>query len=380
MERPIPPDGTRVAHKSRGGRVMGAVHDLNKARIASLQAALSSGAPAGIKAALQAHFAPDARIRLGHPFGTLTGPEALFDGLYAPLLHALPDMERVDFIAAAGPRWGAHLSADQKGDWMGLGGTIIGTFHAPWLGIPATHGPVHMRYQEYMRLEEGRITHMEALWDIPQVMMQAGAWPMAPSRGVEWRIPGPARGQEAGPRDPARAETAVQTVWDMLHDLKQGTAQTPERGLGGFWHPNALWYGPSGLGTARGHDGIATRIFKQFRDGLSENTRRLDEGVFFADGGIVAFTGWPSGTAVHSGAGFLGLAPTGRRITRRSLDFWTVEDGMIRECWVMVDLPDLYRQLGIDLFARMSAMIGREGAAPGTASGGTVSGKKEFAT
>ena len=81
--------------------------------------------------------------------------------------------------------------------------------------------------------------------------------------------------------------------------------------------------------------------------------------MFFGNGHLVAFTGWPSGTATHSGDGFLGLAPTGRRITRRSLDFWNVEDGLIRECWVMVDMLDLLRQLGVDVFARIAALGGK---------------------
>ena len=37
----------------------------------------------------------------------------------------------------------------------------------------------------------------------------------------------------------------------------------------------------------------------------------------------------------------------------KSLDFWRVEDGKIRENWVMVDLLDAYKQLGVDVFARM---------------------------
>lgn len=98
------------------------------------------------------------------------------------------------------------------------------------------------------------------------------------------------------------------------------------------------------------------RLQHPFREGLSDNTRHLEEGVFFGDHNFVAFTGWPSGTATHSGDGFLGLAPTGKRITRCSLDFWRVEDGLVRECWVMVDVIDLYRQLGVDVFARMDAL------------------------
>ncbi len=37
----------------------------------------------------------------------------------------------------------------------------------------------------------------------------------------------------------------------------------------------------------------------------------------------------------------------------RSLDFWRMEDGLIRENWVLVDLLDAYRQLGVDVLARM---------------------------
>ena len=40
--------------------------------------------------------------------------------------------------------------------------------------------------------QDGKVVEMQALWDIPQVMMQAQAWPMTPSLGVEWLVPGPA--------------------------------------------------------------------------------------------------------------------------------------------------------------------------------------------
>ncbi len=333
----------------------GSVHDRNKGAIAPLRRALKLGGEQAVRETLMAHFAPDAAIRLGEPFQDVDGVEDLWERVWVPLLQAMPDVERRDFIVMAGPRWGEG----KTGNWIGLGGNIVGTLSAPWLGIPATGRPVFMRYHEYLRIEDGLVVEMEGLWDIPQVMAQAGVWPMGTQAGVEWMCPGPADGCGilTAPYDADAANTSVQIVWDMLHDLKQGDAETPERGLGGHWCDNAMWYGPTGLGTARGHAEIAQRIFKQFRDGLSDNTRHLEKGVFFGDQNIVAFTGWPSGTAVHSGHGFLGLAPTGKQITRRSLDFWTVEDGMIRECWVMVDMLDLYRQLGIDVFSRMAGII-----------------------
>ena len=56
-------------------------------------------------------------------------------------------------------------------------------------------------------------------------------------------------------------------------------------------------------------------------------------------------------TLTHDG--WMGIAPTGRRVTMRSLDFWRIEKGLIRENWVLVDLLDLYQQIGVDVFARM---------------------------
>jgi hypothetical protein len=54
-----------------------------------------------------------------------------------------------------------------------------------------------------------------------------------------------------------------------------------------------------------------------------------------------------------SGDGWMGIAPTGAEILLRSLDFWRLEAGLIRENWVLVDILDAYRQLGVDVLARM---------------------------
>ena len=54
-----------------------------------------------------------------------------------------------------------------------------------------------------------------------------------------------------------------------------------------------------------------------------------------------------------TGDGWLGIAPSGRKITMRSLDFWRCEGGVIRENWVLIDLLHVYDQLGVDVFARL---------------------------
>jgi hypothetical protein len=38
----------------------------------------------------------------------------------------------------------------------------------------------------------------------------------------------------------------------------------------------------------------------------------------------------------------------------RVADWWRREGDLLRENWVMIDLPELLLQMGVDVFARMS--------------------------
>ena len=53
--------------------------------------------------------------------------------------------------------------------------------------------------------------------------------------------------------------------------------------------------------------------------------------------------------AIHSGE-FMGIAPTGKKVEIRYMDFWKVSEGKIEDNWVMVDFPYVMSQLGVDIF------------------------------
>ncbi|WP_150122374.1 ester cyclase, partial [Sulfitobacter sp. HI0129] len=74
---------------------------------------------------------------------------------------------------------------------------------------------------------------------------------------------------------------------------------------------------------------------------------------FFGDGAYAGVTGWPNMAQTVKHGGWLSIAPSDRKITMRSLDFWRLENGRIRENWVLVDLLHVYDQLGVDVFARL---------------------------
>ncbi|MEL6750683.1 MAG: ester cyclase [Pseudomonadota bacterium] len=314
------------------------------------RAALYDYDGAALREAMDAAFTPDALMQLAHPFETLDGPHGFADVL-AMLASAMPDMERRDWIVMDG----IVASGDCEGArWIGCGGHYTGTFVAPFLDIPPTGHQAAMRFHEFFRVEDGKVTEMQALWDIPELMMQADAWPMVPSLGREWLVPAPVTQNGLGPHDEARTGASHDLVWSMLNGLtKHAEGGVEAMGLEAYWHPKFSWYGPAGIGTTRGISGFRQHHQIPFLNGMPDRVGSAGAGNLFAAGDYVGFTAWPGMHMTISDDGWLGIPPLGKRITMRSLDFWRCENGLIRENWVLVDLLHVYHQIGVDVLVRM---------------------------
>lgn len=312
-----------------------------------LQKALATATADGVRAALNV-VTPDAVIHMCHPFGDVAGAD-MFARLYAPLLDAMPDLERRDMITLTN-------TTPQGETWVGCMGNYMGTMLRPWLGIPPTGHLTHMRYHEFFRIEEGRVTQAQIIWDIPEVMMQARAWPMAPQLGKYLATPAPM--SQDGLTADGDGTATMDHVIAMLTDLCKHPAN-PDPAvmkLHAYWHPHSNWYGPAGIGTGRGIAGFRNWHQIPFLNAMPD--RKLDAmgdlmSHWFAQGEYVCETGWPNMRLTVTEGEWMGLAPAGREILMRSLDFWRMEDALIRENWVLIDLLDIYRQLGVDVFARM---------------------------
>ena len=161
------------------------IHTSNKASLNKLRTAIYDFDETNTRKALSNLFMPDALVHMPWPFGYMRGPYQLYENCFAPLAKSIPDLERRDWIVVGG------LTATED-EWVGCGGHYTGTFLAPWLDIPPTGHLVHMRFHEFYKFQEGKIVEVQIIWDIPEVMMQANSWPMAPSLGREYHIPGPA--------------------------------------------------------------------------------------------------------------------------------------------------------------------------------------------
>ena len=321
-----------------------------KSVIKPLQSAMMDFAELPVRSALNNLLTPKAKLQICYPFGELIGPESLYEGAYSQLINSIPDLERRYIITMAG-------TTPEGQDWVGTMGNYMGTFVKPWLNIPATGHLTHMRFHEFFKIEDGAVSEMQAIWDIPEVMVQARAWPLAPQLGSFLCTPAPMT--QDGLCISGNGDMALKRVLAMLTDLCRHPAEGgPEiMRLSTHWHSKFNWYGPTGIGTARGITGFRNWHQIPFLRGMPD--RKLDAmgdlmSHWISEGNYVCETGWPNMRLTLSDDGWMGLPPVGKEVLMRSLDFWRVEDGLIRENWVLVDLLDIYQQLGLDVFLRLS--------------------------
>lgn len=116
--------------------------------------------------------------------------------------------------------------------------------------------------------------------------------------------------------------------------------------MGEFFAENFRWMGNFGCGTKSGLSEFQENWQKPFQAAFKDKVC-IDEARLYMGEWAAAFG---RQEATHAGE-FLGVAPTGKRVEIRYMDFWKVENGRITDNWVMVDFPHVLAQLGHDVFA-----------------------------
>ena len=112
-----------------------------------------------------------------------------------------------------------------------------------------------------------------------------------------------------------------------------------------FFAETFRWMGNAGCGTKDGLGAFQANWQKPFQAAFGDKVA-IDEARLYMGEWAACFG---RQEATHRGA-FMGIEPTGKRVTIRYMDFWKVVDGKIVDNWVMVDFPDVLRQLGRDVF------------------------------
>ena len=311
---------------------------VNKSRVSS-----DTSDPRGI-------FAPDALALLAddHVLRVCRPIEqaSVVEGLFVPLAAAIPNYEVRTDIAMRGSYRG--------GDWTASSGHICGRFMAPLFCIRATGRVAFLRFGCFQRWEKAKIVETILILDLPSLMIQAGVWPLAAPLGPNLIAPPPATrdGIWPGSAKGGDGTASLALVEGMIGGLMKFDGSLKTMNMRDFFAEDFWWFGPAPIGCFRGFDdyyrGHATPFLTAFPDRVGGNHRAR-----FGNGDYVASTGWPSITATHKGSGWLGTAATDTPITMRVMDFWHAKNGRLDENWVMIDIPDVLNQIGIDVFAAL---------------------------
>jgi hypothetical protein len=285
-----------------------------------------------------------------HPFGLQTDINQISEIFWKPFKQALTSMQRREDVFFAG----TNFIDNNASIWVCSMGHLIGLFDFPWLGIKPTKKLTMLRYAEFHKVENGKISETAFYFDIPHLMIQAGYSPFSDQKAAHIIQPGPAPHDALLFSDAAVAESkkTMDAINFMIEDLGQWDSGLPlVEELARSWHDDMIWWGPAGIGSTYTIERYAKQHSGPFRAAFSDRTgtghiARISEGNY---GG---FFGWPNFTAKPTG-GYLDLPPSNQIGEFRVIDIYRREGDKLKENWVFIDLLYFFKQQGIDILNKI---------------------------
>ena len=304
-----------------------------------------------LSAVIKRYTAADIAWHGPAPINDIQSVDSLIDGFWLPLRRAFAGLQRRPDVVLSGSFRDRH--------WVSASGHLHGRFVEDWLGIAATGEDTQIRFGEITALEAGRIVETYVLLDLMDVMQQGGfhlGWHAPATEGLR----PPVRhgcGILDGEQDPTETRKTQLLVEAMLFGLVR-----KDQPMSLYWDETMVWNSPSGVGTARSLDEFLTKVHEEFLRGLSGGWSG-SHNARYAEGRFAVSTGWPSLVAEHRGF-FLGQEPTGANLSWRIMDFWERQGDYLITNWVHIDMINVFRQMGVDVFERYRRFRAEQGVPP----------------
>jgi len=299
----------------------------------------------------------DAKLKCFHPINNISGTKDIYDKLWLPLKNSFPDLERRDSLIVGG--------SFQDKVFVSTISLLTGTYKQAWLGIPANNKTIHLRICEVHQIKDEKIIESHILIDVVDFIRQAGFWPFNKSNGAEglWTTPITGDGTTFENLDKKLSISSLEQALTMQRSLnikpesdanadhdyvRNKLMNHPQKE---FWHEKMMWYGPSGIGTARGLEGFVNHHQLPFRMTFRDRDYwKIGHYVELGDGNYSMTAGWHSIDAIHGAKDWLGYEGTGKSVTMRVMDFYHHHEDLIRENWVPIDIAHILFQIDIDIF------------------------------
>ena len=326
-----------------------------KALVQAHYAALSRATPDTVASVLADRTSADWHWRGMHPFHEQHGAEAVAASFWTPFLTAMSRVQRREDIFIAG-----HNEIDGfQSVWTISMGHLMGLFDAPFLGIPPTRRIAMLRYAEFNKVENGRITETALFCDLIHLMHQAGLRPLPPQTGAHLVQPGPMThdGLLHADADPETGPETLALINRMIGDINaQGRQMTPQEELAQSWHDDMIWWGPDGIGATWTIDRYIEQHQRPFRTQIRD--RRFNGHICrLAEGNFGGFFGWANLTLANSG-GYMGLPMGPGPADMRVVDMYRRDGDKLAENWIFIDILHFLNMQGLDVLGRMQSVSG----------------------
>ena len=306
-----------------------------------------------ISKVLSSHIGKDYIWRGFHPFNEQSDADELSKVFWQPFRHAFKNMQRrMDIFMA-----GKNEIDGFESVWVVSMGHLMGLFDNEWLGIQPSRKMAFLRYCEFNKVKDGKITETAMFFDIPHVMIQVGLTPFPPQTGAHLVQPGPMthEGLLFDEQDAAEGEKTLASINFMVEDMRdwKHTNKLPlVDELRRSWKEDMIWWGPAGIGATYTIERYAEQHSGPFRASFKD---RISNGHLckLAEGNFGGFFGWPNLTLTPTG-GFMGMPATGKPGDMRVIDMYRREGDKLAENWIFIDLLHFWKQQGVDILERIA--------------------------
>ncbi len=287
-----------------------------------------------------------------HPFNEIIGLDNLYLQFWEPFKKSFFNSQRrMDIFLA-----GYNKISGNEGVWVVSMGHLMSLFDNPWIGIKDTKKIAILRYCEFSKIQNGKITEVAMFFDIPHLMLQAGIKPFPSETGISLVQPGPLThdGLMFNEQDPNVGNKTLEIIENMINDVKVWTSTSRASlidGLKKSWNDNMVWWGPTGIGSTYTIERYADQHAGPFRESFKD--RKFNGHLCrVSEGNYGGFFGWPNLTLTPIKK-FMGIKTTPKSSEMRVIDMYRREGKKLIENWVFIDLLHFLKILGIDILKNL---------------------------
>ena len=290
------------------------------------------------------------KMRCTHPFNELSGAEQVGNKLWKPIKDSFsPIQRRMDIFYA-----GINSHDINEGKWVSSMGHFMGIFNKEFLGLKPNLKSILLRFAEFYKVENHKITEGAIFLDIINLMQQLGVSIIPESTGLVCVTPGPMNHKGLKFAE-SNSDESIKTL-DLIHRMrdrlvKGSKMMSFKKELELDWHKDMIWWGPGGIGASFTIDGYQKGHTKPFQDGL-EFVKFSGHILSSAEDDLGGWFGWPNLIMKPKG-NYLGLTNASDiESEMRVVDLYRRDGDKIAENWIFIDHLHFLKKLGVDLLER----------------------------